>query len=113
MGGILAFQVAIDYPEVVDMLIAYEATTMMILDDANERFEHALKCYEVFKREGVARAVIKFCEVNQFVGFGDPGLYPSLPHPDNPVRFWEKEFLIANTWNPDVSISSFFAFLLS
>jgi pimeloyl-ACP methyl ester carboxylesterase len=100
LGGILSFQVAIDHPEICDHVIAHEAPTILILPDSSERFDRTLLLLSLYKEGGLVAAGAAFGSI--FVGFDAPDLAAPLPPaPENTKNFFEKEFLIGSTYNPD------------
>jgi pimeloyl-ACP methyl ester carboxylesterase len=101
LGGIIAFQLAIDYSEVVDHLICHEAPTSLLLPNASELWEWLLSLYEIYKTSGTSAAFVEF--EKKFIGFGEDGVPATTsPEPENGVNFWENEFLIAGTYVPDL-----------
>jgi pimeloyl-ACP methyl ester carboxylesterase len=100
LGGILGFQLAIDYPEIIDHLICHEAPTSMILPDASERFERILLLLKTYRESGLMAASQLYLPI--FQGYDDPGLGKPVQAPmENLINFLENEFLIGSIYNPD------------
>jgi pimeloyl-ACP methyl ester carboxylesterase len=51
LGGVIAFQLDIDYPEVVEHPIKHEAPTFMLLSDGSEFYDMCMECLEIYKKE--------------------------------------------------------------
>jgi pimeloyl-ACP methyl ester carboxylesterase len=100
LGGVLAFQVAIDHPEIIEHMVVHEAPMFMILPDSSQRFGRTLMLNSLFKAKGAEAATAAFTSV--FEGVVVPGLeMPSQPPPENWQNFFENEFLLGSSYNPD------------
>lgn len=101
LGGIISFQFAIDFPEMVDHLIAHEAPTSSLLPDATKMQEFLFPCYELYLSSGLEAAAKTFDAT--FVGYDDEGVPPThAPEPHNPINFWQNEFFPATFYTPDL-----------
>jgi len=100
LGGIIGFQFAIDFPEMVEHLICHEAPTLMLLPDATAVYEFLRKCWELSKTY-IPAAQKEFD--TKFIGFGEPGVpATSGQGAENEVNFWENEFLVVSMYTPDL-----------
>ncbi|KAF4633147.1 hypothetical protein G7Y89_g4967 [Cudoniella acicularis] len=77
LGGLLGFQLAIDHPHLITHLICHEASSPMLLPDSSEH-----------------RSYIRILS-------GGRDDAPASPPVENLMKFFENEFLIASTYNPD------------
>lgn len=92
LGGIISFQFAIDFPDLVEHLIAHEAPTFSLLPDSTQIHEFLLSCYELYVSSGLEAAAVLFRSA--FVGYEDEGVPPTVPpEAHNPLNFWHYEFL--------------------
>ncbi|KAG4441964.1 hypothetical protein IFR05_002583 [Cadophora sp. M221] len=100
LGGVLAFQLACDYPDVVDHLICHEAPTVHLLPDKKEVTEELFETYNIYKTQG--QDAVNAHWGRRFAVMNDPDL-PQFPPPEecNPVNFFENEFLVGTFWNTD------------
>ncbi|KAL2168251.1 hypothetical protein VTG60DRAFT_219 [Thermothelomyces hinnuleus] len=89
-GGFFAFQFALDFPNMVDHLIAHEAATVGLLPDASalmDWFDHLLEVYET---RGLEEAVSEFNQ--KMIGYDDEGIPKTEPpEPENIRNFWDNE----------------------
>lgn len=94
LGGIIAFQFAIDHPEMVVDLIAHEAPTFNLLSDASQLLDTFIALYEQYKLEGLDAIMPTFSK--GFIGLDDESVPPTAaPDPRNPKNQWENEMLPA------------------
>lgn len=77
LGGILAFQFALDFPEMVDRLISHEAGIISLLPDASDMFEWFLHLIEVYETSGLEQVAAEF-EV-RLTGNDDEGIPRTVP----------------------------------
>ena len=100
LGGVLGFQLAADYPEVIDHLICHEAPTVHLLPDKKELTEDLFETYNIFKTLG--QDAVNAHWGQRFAVMADPSLpqFPP-PEPSNPKNFFENEFLICTFWNTE------------
>ncbi|WDK19429.1 acetyltransferase/esterase [Colletotrichum graminicola] len=100
-GGILSFQFAIDFPHMVDHIIAHEAPTFTLLPNASEVFEFLYDCLELYENSGLQAAQTQFA--SKLIGYSDEGVPSTVsPEPSNPVNFWENEFAILLGYLPSL-----------
>lgn len=101
-GGIIGFQFAHDFPEMVDHLISHEAGTTTLLPDASEIMERCIHLMEVHQTYGFEQAQREFETL--LIGYEDEGIPKTVPpEPANPRNFWENEFAalvgyVPNLW---------------
>ncbi|WYZ42476.1 hypothetical protein EsH8_VI_000175 [Colletotrichum jinshuiense] len=101
LGGMLAFQFALDFPDMVEHMIAHEAPTYTLMPNATELFEHFYHCLELYDRYGMDAAQEEMSK--RFVGYFDEGVpRPMLPEPENPMNFWANEFIISMGYFPSL-----------
>lgn len=101
LGGIIAFQFAIDFPEMVDHLTAHEAPTFSLLPDATKTYELLSSFYDLYLSSGLQAAATSFRAT--FVGYDDESVPPTQPpEPHNPINFWQNEFYPASFYSPDL-----------
>ncbi|TVY82974.1 putative hydrolase [Lachnellula suecica] len=100
LGGIIAFQFAIDFPDMIDHIISHEAPTHNLLPEASDLYDFFLGVIELSKTS-IPEAAAEFDKI--FVGFGQDGV-PDVasPEPENPINFWENEVLPASLYTPDL-----------
>ncbi|KAJ4248355.1 hypothetical protein NW762_012684 [Fusarium torreyae] len=90
-GGIFGFQLAHDFPEIVDHLISHEAPTCILLPDASDVTDWMLHLIEVFQTQGIDQAAKEFGA--KLIGYDDEGIPKTVPPgPENVRNFWEHEF---------------------
>lgn len=100
MGGVIAFQVAVDFPEVVEHLICHEAPTIHVLEDKQEMVEYIINSYDVYRSAGLAAAQALWAA--NFTELADPALPPTQsPEEANPENFWANEILVGSYWVVD------------
>ena len=100
LGGIIGFQFAKDFPEMVEHLIAHEAPTHVLLPDATAIYDFLRECWEISK-SSIPDAQKKFDE--KFIGFGEEGVpATSGQGKENEKNFWENEFLVISMYTPDL-----------
>ncbi|KAK6213553.1 acetyltransferase/esterase [Colletotrichum tabaci] len=101
MGAILAFQFAIDFPDMVDHIISHEAPTFTLLPNATEVFEFLYSCLELYETVGVEAAQEKFS--SRLLGYNDEGVpKPASPEPFNKDNFWANEFALLLGYLPSL-----------
>ncbi|KAK4249488.1 Alpha/Beta hydrolase protein [Corynascus novoguineensis] len=89
-GGIFAFQFALDFPDMVDHLIAHEAATIGILPDASELMDWFHHLLEVYETRGLEQVVSEFDQM--MIGYDAEGIPKTVPpEPENVVNFWDNE----------------------
>ncbi|SPO02057.1 uncharacterized protein DNG_04730 [Cephalotrichum gorgonifer] len=102
LGGLLAFMLAIYYPQKVEHLIAHEAPTYTLLRDADIIVDKVLSCLDVRDEQGVPAAAQAFHD-NLLVGYDDDGVPPASPMPpDDAVNHWTNEIGIFSFPVPDL-----------
>jgi pimeloyl-ACP methyl ester carboxylesterase len=100
LGGIIAFQFAIDFPEMVDHLISHEAPTFGLLPDASALYDYFCSLYELSKTS-IPAAAEKFETI--LIGYNDEGVPATTPpEPENRINFWENEVLPISLYTPDL-----------
>lgn len=102
LGGIISFQFAIDFPDMVEHLISHEAPTFSLLPDATKMHNLLYSCYQLYLSDGIDAGHAPFWAT--FVGYDDddPKMQPMTQAPaHNPVNFWKNEF-IAVFYVPDL-----------
>ncbi|KAK4109249.1 alpha/beta-hydrolase [Canariomyces notabilis] len=101
LGGIIAFQFAHDFPEMVDHLVSHEAGTMSLLPDSAEVFDWCVHLVEVYQTQGLEAAAAEFGE--KLIGYGDEGIPKTVPpEPENPRNFWDNEFPVLMGFCPNL-----------
>ncbi|KAH7354757.1 acetyltransferase/esterase [Rhexocercosporidium sp. MPI-PUGE-AT-0058] len=100
LGGVLGFQLACDYPDVIDHLICHEAPTVHLLPDRKALTEDLFETYNIFKTQGLDAVNAHWGK--HFAVMNDPDA-PHFPPPEesNPANFFENEFLVGTFWNVD------------
>ncbi|KAK1973612.1 acetyltransferase/esterase [Colletotrichum cereale] len=100
-GGILSFQFAIDFPDMVNHIISHEAPTFTLLPNASEVFEFLYDCLDLYESSGLQAAQAQFG--SRLIGYSDEGVpSPVSPEPSNPVNFWENEFTVLLGYLPSL-----------
>ncbi|KAL0938472.1 alpha/beta hydrolase fold-containing protein (acetyltransferase/esterase) [Colletotrichum truncatum] len=100
-GGIISFQFALDFPDMVEHIIAHEAPTWPLLPDATEAYEFIYRCQELYEAEGVDAAAALF--QTKLYGYDDEGVpKPMKPEPENPKNFWAHESLAFTMYVPNL-----------
>ncbi|KXH53623.1 acetyltransferase/esterase [Colletotrichum simmondsii] len=101
MGGILAFQFALDFPDMVEHVISHEAPTFMLLPNATEVFEFLYNCLEIYEASGVDAAQKEFS--SKLIGYFDEGVPRTGPSdPMNPPNHWANEFAVLLGYLPSL-----------
>jgi pimeloyl-ACP methyl ester carboxylesterase len=99
-GGIFGFQLAHDFPDMVDHLIAHEALTSSLLPDASQMFEHFLHLLEVYETHGLEEAASEFEKL--LIGYDAEGVPAcAKPEPWNRQNLWD-EFPILMEYTPNL-----------
>ncbi|PKS10084.1 hypothetical protein jhhlp_003381 [Lomentospora prolificans] len=100
-GGVLAFQFAHDFPEMVNHLISHEAPTVTLLPDASEIVEWFLHLLDVYATQGLEQAASEFGA--KLIGYDDEGIPKTVPPvPENPRNFWDNEAFVFSTYVPNL-----------
>ena len=98
-GAVIAFQFAVSYPEYLEHVIAHEAPTTILLDDATYHLDRAYQLLEAYRKEGELGARKMF--MTEMKGYENtPPL--SRPSPEDGKNFWENEFLTFTIYCPDL-----------
>ncbi|RFU34347.1 hypothetical protein B7463_g1990, partial [Scytalidium lignicola] len=101
LGGILSFQFALDFPEMVVHMISHEAGIISLLPDASDMFEWFLHLMEVYETHGLDQVAAEF-EV-KLIGYDDEGIPRTVPpEPENPRNFWGNEFPVLLGYVPNL-----------
>ncbi|OLN96275.1 putative hydrolase [Colletotrichum chlorophyti] len=101
MGGILAFQFALDFPDMVDHVFAHEAPTVTLLPNAAEVFEFLYDCLELYENVGLEAAQTQFN--TRLLGYLDEGVpRPMKPEPWNAENLWANEFTVLLGFLPNL-----------
>jgi pimeloyl-ACP methyl ester carboxylesterase len=102
LGGVIAFQFGIDFPEVVDRMVCHEAPTASLVPNATEIYDALYLCEQLYRTAGLEDAQKEFRKM--FKGFDDADLPPSTNRSDprNEPSFWEYEFWTASMYTPDL-----------
>ncbi|KAL2193726.1 Alpha/Beta hydrolase protein [Corynascus similis CBS 632.67] len=99
-GGIFAFQFALDFPDMVDHLIAHEAATISILPDASEIMDWFHHLLDVYETRGLEQVVSEFNQM--MIGYDAEGIPKTVPpEPENVVNFWDNEFPALLAYTPN------------
>lgn len=100
-GALISFQFAVSYPEYLEHLIAHEAPTTALLDDAAYHLDRTFMLYDTYKKNGVMAAMQAF--VSALKGLEDGPLLSGLPiSAEDEMNFWEYEFLTFTIYCPDL-----------
>lgn len=98
-GGIIAFQLAVSYPDALDHVMVHEAPSTVLLDDATFHLDRAFMLMELYRTQGAKAAGEAFR--TEMKGYED---YPprALPNPENMDNFWANEFMQFTIYCPDL-----------
>ena len=100
-GGIIAFQFAVSYPEALDHVMAHEAPSTILLDDATFHLNRAFMLLETYLTEGADAAGASFrTEMKGYEEDGTRNL--TLAEPENAENFWKNEFMQFTIYCPDL-----------
>ena len=101
LGGVITFQFGIDHPQMVDVLIAHEAPTTVLMPEASKGVDGALALRELYLSAGAETAREVFERNFQSLGEDEIPAHSS-PSPENVVNFFENEFLLGAMYCPDL-----------
>jgi pimeloyl-ACP methyl ester carboxylesterase len=98
-GGIIALQLAVSNPEVVDHMIIHETPTLSLLQDSSFYLNRIFKLFDIYRTQGaqVATAAFYTMLVNR-----EDGLPLSRPEPENAETWWANDILLLDTYCPDL-----------
>ncbi|KAF8862146.1 acetyltransferase/esterase [Acephala macrosclerotiorum] len=101
LGGVIAFQFGIDFPDMVDRLISHEAPTASLIPGSTELYDKLYLCETLYRKVGIEAAQKEFRKM--FIGYDDVGVPPTGgAEPENEINFWENEFWTASIYTPDL-----------
>jgi pimeloyl-ACP methyl ester carboxylesterase len=90
-GGIIGYQFAHDFPDMVVHLISHEAGISVLMPEASEIYDWMYGLIELHKTKGLDAVAAEFDKC--LIGYKDEGLPKSVsPEPENARNFWEYEF---------------------
>ena len=106
MGGVIAFQVAIQFPQHVDKLIAHESPTMVLLpgDEGLKYINWTFEVYRIYKTEGPKPAMLRFLSMTKGWKSKASGEGAEIPPPqsedevevDRDHQWWfDNEFMLS------------------
>lgn len=98
-GGIIALQMAVSYPEVLEHVVVHEAPSTALLPDSTHHLDRTSMLLEIYRAKGPMAALGEFC--TEMRGFEDspPLEGPSEADFDN---FWRHEFLLFTIYCPNL-----------
>lgn len=99
LGGVIAFQFAVSYPESLSMVLCHEAPTFSLLPDSTKYLDWFFELLGIYRSFGAEVAQNAFNVM--MVGMED-GLPRQTPEPWNQRNFWANEVLTASTYCPDL-----------
>ena len=85
-GAIIAFQLCVSYPEYLDLVVAHEAPTLVVLDDTTHHLDRVFMVYNTYRDEGSEQAHQRFIEEHKGYENSPPLEQPSEQDLE---RFWE------------------------
>ena len=93
-GGIIAFQMAVSYPETLDHVVCYEAPTTSLLSagEGTDLTDFFFSLQDIYRAGGVKPALDAFVK-KIMVGMED-GLPRQRPEPGNPINQFENEMMM-------------------
>jgi pimeloyl-ACP methyl ester carboxylesterase len=93
-GGIIAYQMAVSYPKMLDHLICHEAPTTSLLsaEESTEMMDFFFKLQDIY-REGGVKPTLEVFTAKIMVGMDD-GLPRQKNEPGNPVNQFENEMMM-------------------
>lgn len=106
MGGVIAFQFAIQFPQHVDKLIAHESPTMALLpgDEGTHFIDWAFAVFRTYKTAGPKKAMVEFLSMTVGWKATSSGAGADIPPPqsedeiemDRDHLFWfENEYMLS------------------
>lgn len=98
-GAVLALQFAVSYPEYLEHVIAHEAPTTTLLDDATHQLNRAFEILDAYRAGGVEAAQKAFSVELKGFENSPPLSQVSLEDMKN---FFENEFLTFTIYCPDL-----------
>lgn len=98
-GGLIAFQLAIAHPEVIEDMIIHEAPTTSLLPDATYHLNRTFEIMDLFKEQGIEAAMKYFA--TEMRGYERSGPLV-INEPENVANWFENEFLQFTIWCPDL-----------
>ncbi|CZT00406.1 uncharacterized protein RAG0_08443 [Rhynchosporium agropyri] len=102
LGGVLGFQLASDYPDVVDHLICHEAPTIHLLPDQKELTEELFEVYNTYKKQGQEAVDALWGKHFEVMRDREMRFQPlAQSEPGNAENFFENEFLVCTFWKTD------------
>lgn len=102
LGGIIGFQLALDFPEIIDHVICHEAPTVSLLPNSSAIMDWLMGIKDLWNETRDLKACQAEFE-SGFKGFGEPGVpQTNPPEPENPINFWDNEFYGASFYVPDM-----------
>lgn len=101
-GGIIAFQMAVTYPETLDHLVCHEAPTTALLDakESTEMIDDFATLREIYLESGIKPAM-EYFQKKVMVGM-DIGPPTVPPGPENPINQFDNELMLMTFYCPDL-----------
>jgi pimeloyl-ACP methyl ester carboxylesterase len=92
-GGIIAYQMAVSYPETLDHVICHEAPTTALLsaEESTEVMDFLFSLQDIYRERGIEPTMEAFAKI--MVGMDD-GLPCQRPEPGNPINQIENEMMM-------------------
>lgn len=100
-GGIVAFQLAVSYPQHVSKLITHETPTMALLPDADEILDYVFETMAINRERGWKAA--SFHHSSMFQGLIDPPKSEEEVVNPNGQFFFDFEFQVLSTFTPNMA----------
>jgi len=101
LGAIIGFQLGIDFPDMVDRLIAHEGPTASLLPNSTEIYDALYFCHYLYANVGLKAAETEFRKM--FKGYHAAEVSQTIdPQPGNVTNFWENEFWTGSVYTPDL-----------
>ena len=90
-GALLAMQLAASYPQYLDRIIAHEAPTIVLLDDATSFIDRVYMLQDTYRTQGLDAAQNAFNE--WLIGY-ESDFKKASPSREDFVNFWDNEFTL-------------------
>lgn len=101
-GGVIALQLAVSYPSVLEHVVIHEAPTSSLLpaEESTEFMDHVFELQDIFRKGGVKAAMPEFSK-RIMVGMDD-GIPTLHPEPENQLNQFENESPWMGLYCPDL-----------